>query len=156
MNIERLVQVRSHAVARLAQADEEFHRPPLGEESSAARRGSQPGDAQGSGEAGARTEEEEMDHLLRLEQGLFARQLADYVIAWLCVEDDAMRVKVGERLRQDGVTTLHKDVVISLQTYYYDLGDDPVVVPGAVPADEGHQAPNQKEVVVDLVNSLLE
>lgn len=139
-SLERLVTVRVHAASRLLRGDQEYSRLSL---------------AESPLKPDERTEDQEMDHLLRLEQGLFALEAADYVIAWLCVEDDGMRVQLAQLLRhQHNSASLVKDVVTSLQAYYYDLGDTPVSVLGAVPP--GSPAPNQKQVVVDLVNALLE
>lgn len=47
------------------------------------------------GEDEAENDEEEMDeddkYLVKLDKGLFSLQLVDYIIAWLCMEDDGVR-----------------------------------------------------------------
>lgn len=99
-----------------------------------------------------------MLHLERLESGLFALQMLDYVLAWVCVEDDGARDRAKMLLSRRG---LQKDVVSNLQAYYYDIGDETEAIEGAgekVPVEgEGSQTrlANQKDVIVDLVNQLL-
>lgn len=39
-------------------------------------------------------DEEDEKYLRRLEKGLFSLQLADYIIAWLCMEDDGVSIQL--------------------------------------------------------------
>lgn len=79
-----------------------------------------------------------------MESGLFALQLADLIIAWLCVEDDGCKEHAKMLLKRRGGQTLSKDVVENLQGYYYELAGDAT-----------SKLEEQRETIVMLVNELL-
>ncbi|KDN38524.1 DUF1716-domain-containing protein [Tilletiaria anomala UBC 951] len=146
--LDRLLELRERFRERLARAD--------AEQSAAGRQLELGEDEQ---------EAKELLHLERLESGLFALQLCDYILAWVCVEDDGVRDYAKMLLLRRG-QRLSKDVAENLQAYYYDLGDgEDDVVDGAAgkvnngtDTDSGGgkaEQPTQREVIVDLVNQLL-
>ncbi len=97
-------------------------------------------------------QEREVTHLERLEAGLLALQMVDFILASIVVEDDGLKEHAKMLLRRKG-QSLADDVVQNLQAYYYEIGDEAGGSEGA--ESEGGRQQTQKEVIVDLVNQLL-
>lgn len=66
--IDRLIELRADVEARVESAEMELKAAGAGEE----------------------VEEDEV-YLEKLDKGLFSLQLCDYIIGWLCMEDDGVR-----------------------------------------------------------------
>lgn len=113
----------------------------------------------------AEQEEREMDaYLRRLDSGLFALQLADYILAWLIMEDDGIQAHVrlllgrradegdeGQNGTQD-VKSPFSDIIATLQEYHSNIGDDVIVAEPDIDDESGLRL---RVVLVQLVNYLL-
>lgn len=80
-------------------------------------------------------EEEEELYLAKLEQGLFSLQLLDTVLAWVVMEDDAVKDHVSVLLRRKGLGW--REVADVLREYRGNIGDDEVSVQAAGGKREG-------------------
>lgn len=99
----------------------------------------------------ARTTEEEEDgeelYLAKLEQGLFSLQLLDTVLAWVVMEDDAVKDHVSVLLRRKGLGW--KDVGGVLREYRENIGDDEVSVDAT-----GEASLKTKDILSALIDYL--
>ncbi|GAC72517.1 uncharacterized conserved protein [Moesziomyces antarcticus T-34] len=69
----------------------------------------------------SRLQKSDDEYLERLDQGLFSLQLLDTILAWLVMEDDAVRDHVAMLLRRNAASW--QDVVATLQEYSDNIGD---------------------------------
>ncbi|GAA6003520.1 hypothetical protein JCM10207_000372 [Rhodosporidiobolus poonsookiae] len=88
-------------------------------------------------------------YLEKLENGLFALQLADYVAAWVCMEDDGARDHLKMLLaRQDKSL---RDLVVVLDEYRDNIGDL-----GAPEPENGEEQPDRPPTEGDERRAILE
>ncbi|KZW04240.1 DUF1716-domain-containing protein [Exidia glandulosa HHB12029] len=89
--------------------------------------------------------EEDLWFIRRLEGGLFTLQTIDYILAWICMEDDGVRAHAQTLLARKSKTL--KDVVKVLQGFLDSATDEADVV-----LDEnGEPAPTQRMILTELV-----
>lgn len=74
--VERLLEIRDFATSRLAATDKEIS--------------SEKAELLKEGET-AMAEDEDVWYLRRLDGGLFTLQTVDYILGWICMEDDGVR-----------------------------------------------------------------
>jgi Catenin-beta-like, Arm-motif containing nuclear len=74
--VDRLLEIRDLANSRLAAADKEI--------------ASEKAELLKEGETGM-VEDEDVWYLRRLDGGLFTLQTVDYILGWICMEDDGVR-----------------------------------------------------------------
>ncbi|KAL9931925.1 hypothetical protein V8E36_009240 [Tilletia maclaganii] len=97
-------------------------------------------------------EDEGVFDLRRLESGLFTLQLVDFILGWICMEDDGICDHVKMLLRRQGKGV--KDIVDVLIGYFESMGDDtpPPATNGAADAEERDLT--QKEILGQLIDFL--
>ncbi|KAN0060959.1 hypothetical protein ACQY0O_006693 [Thecaphora frezii] len=88
-------------------------------------------------------EEEEVFYLRKLEGGLFCLQLVDYVVAWLCMEDDGIQAHIKMMLSRTGMGL--QDVIAVLEEYHANIADTP---------DDDSNALKPKDILAALVSYL--
>ncbi|KAF8528671.1 DUF1716-domain-containing protein [Gautieria morchelliformis] len=123
--VDRLLEIREGAEARLKVAEQEIEQ----------ERNDLVAD-------GVIVEEESTWYLRRLEGGLFVLQTVDYILSWLCMEDDGIREHITMILGRKNKTL--KDIVAVLKLYRENVGDDETRVPD-------DQAPSQQEILQGLI-----
>lgn len=102
---DRLLELRDGAVARVHVAE----RGAAAERSTLLDEGTSEVDA------------DALLYLRRLESGLYALQLIDYVLAWLVMEDDGVQAHAARMLQRRGLT--FADVVRVLREYGDNVGE---------------------------------
>ncbi|GAA5967955.1 hypothetical protein JCM8115_006583 [Rhodotorula mucilaginosa] len=111
--------------------------------------------AKGIDPALAREMDEDELYLEKLENGLFALQLADYVAAWVCMEDDGARDHVKMLLSRRDQSL--NDIVAVLDEYASNIGDGDAVGEAAeerpedAPLSEGEE---RKAILGELAKYL--
>jgi beta-catenin-like protein 1 len=131
--VDRLLEVREHAEGRLAVTENEIAQEK--DELTAA-----------SEEIGP--EEEDTWYLRRLDGGMFTLQTVDYILGWICMEDDGVREHVELLLTRKGKSL--KDIVRILKEYRENVGDEDE----APKDDQGADAPSQKMILQGLIDFL--
>ncbi|KAM0746568.1 DUF1716-domain-containing protein [Meredithblackwellia eburnea MCA 4105] len=91
-------------------------------------------------------------YLEKLDYGLFSLQLLDYVIAWLCMEDDGIRDHIKMLLSRKDKSL--DDVIRVLTEYRENIGDS------SVEEEEGAEAPiseseEQRAILTALIDYLV-
>ncbi|THH06691.1 hypothetical protein EW145_g3905 [Phellinidium pouzarii] len=127
--VDRLLDLREGAAARLASIDRE-----IDQERAQMREDNE--------EIGA--VEEDRWYLRRLEGGLYTLQTVDYVLAWICMEDDGARAHAEQMLKRKGHTLA--DVATVLKVFRDNVDEDDSTAEGAEDA-----SPPQKEILGGLI-----
>jgi beta-catenin-like protein 1 len=69
------------------------------------------------------TEDEELQwYLQRLDGGLFTLQHTDYILAWIMMEDDGIRVHAQKMLARNNLSL--QDIISTLQIYHDNVDED--------------------------------
>ncbi|PVG03677.1 DUF1716-domain-containing protein [Serendipita vermifera] len=128
--VDRLLDVRENAETRLKAAEKEIE----------AERHDllQPGE-----EAGL--DMENLWYLARLEGGLFTLQTVDYILGWICMEDDGIREHVSFMLGRRSQSLA--DLVRILKIYRDNVGDDDDM-------DESSESNSKKAILNGLLGFL--
>ncbi|EJD01453.1 DUF1716-domain-containing protein [Fomitiporia mediterranea MF3/22] len=129
--VDRLLDLREGAVARLAAIDRDI----------ASERAQMWEDGEEIGPV-----EEDRWYLRRLEGGLYTLQTVDYVLAWVCMEDDGARTHAQQMLKRKGRTL--QDVVSVLKVFR-DNVDEEGESSAAAQAEDA--SPPQKEILGGLI-----
>ncbi|KAK0546355.1 hypothetical protein OC861_003892 [Tilletia horrida] len=138
--VDRLLEMRENAQTRLANADKTIEQERQ--------------DLKRAGFVTSEAEESVFD-LRRLESGLFALQLVDFILAWICMEDDGIQDHIKMLLGRRGKGL--KDVVDVLIGYWESMGDDEEDGQGngkAQTAKEAEPELTQKEILGQLIDFL--
>ncbi|TDL29730.1 DUF1716-domain-containing protein [Rickenella mellea] len=86
-------------------------------------------------------------YLSRLDGGQFTLQTVDYILAWVCMEDDGIRDHLVQMLTRKGKSL--KDVVEVLKSFRDNIGDETET---AESSDD--VSPPQREILSGLINFL--
>ncbi|KAG8754289.1 hypothetical protein FRC14_005217 [Serendipita sp. 396] len=130
--VDRLLDIREGLEIRLKVVDRE-----LGEERKEMKR---------NGEE--ESEMEEVWYLRKLDSGLFTLQTVDYILGWICMEDDGIRNHVITMLKRRSKSL--NDVVDVLREYRDNVGDgDGIEIDG-----EGSESVLRKEILEGLLGFL--
>ncbi|KAF8529145.1 DUF1716-domain-containing protein [Hysterangium stoloniferum] len=127
--VDRLLEIRENAEGRLKLAEKEF-----------ARERENLVDGAIVGE-----DEEDTLYLRRLDSGLFVLQLVDYILGWICMEDDGIRNHVAMMMDRKNKTL--KDIVNVLKVYRDNVGVDE-----SRALDDS--SPTQQEILEGLITFL--
>ncbi|KAH8118573.1 DUF1716-domain-containing protein [Phellopilus nigrolimitatus] len=127
--VDRLLDLREGAALRLAAIDKEI----------AEERKQMKEDGEEVGEV-----EEDRWYLRRFDGGLYTMQTVDYVLAWVCMEDDGARAHAQQMLKRKGRTL--KDVVDVLKVFRDNLDEDE-----SAAASLEDASPPQKEILGGLI-----
>jgi len=93
-------------------------------------------------------EEDDEWYSQKLEGGLFTLQIVDYIIGWICMEDDGIRAHVQFMLaRRDQAL---KDVVDVLRAYHDNIAEEAIYSS----MDEDERGLSQKMILEGLLNFL--
>jgi len=112
----------------------------------------------------AGADEQDTWYLRKLDSGLFTLQTVDYILGWICMEDDGVRhmpcllptllINDNPQIR-DHVTMILgrknktlKDVVAVLKLYRDNVGEDETRIP---PEKAGEAAPSQRQILEGLI-----
>ncbi|KAI5475947.1 beta-catenin-like protein 1 [Pseudohyphozyma bogoriensis] len=105
--------------------------------------------------AGKDAAELEMDedelYLEKLDKGLFSLQLIDYIVGWLCMEDDGVRDHIRMLLSRKDQS--FSDVIRVLKEYRENVGDASLV-PAADDGDAPDAAEEQRVILGHLISYL--
>lgn len=121
---------------------------------------------QGEGEEGLTPDVEDSFYLRRLDGGLFILQTADYILAWLMMEDDGVRdmncrgiwqrmLILITQIRQHALRMLDrrnqglKDILQTLQLYYEHVDEDDNNM-----KTDNEPTISQKEILQGLISAL--
>ncbi|KZS97700.1 DUF1716-domain-containing protein [Sistotremastrum niveocremeum HHB9708] len=126
--VDRILEVREGAVARLAATDKE-----IAEERKA--RGLEDSDEM-------EEDQEEIWYLRRLENGLFTLQTVDYILTWLAMEDDGIKAHISAMLQRRSKSL--KDLVVVLKETRDNVDE-------SVQEAEG---PSQRQILSSLIQYL--
>ncbi|KAI5124831.1 hypothetical protein M0805_005461 [Coniferiporia weirii] len=127
--VDRLLDLREGAAARLAAVGREIAR----------ERAQMKEDGEEIGAV-----EEDRWYLRRLSEGLYTLQTVDYVLAWVCMEDDGARIHAQQMLNRKGSTLA--DVVAVLKVFRDNVDEEETP---AVNAEDA--SPPQKEILGGLI-----
>ncbi|KAF9514143.1 hypothetical protein BS47DRAFT_1343472 [Hydnum rufescens UP504] len=131
--VDRLLEIRDSATSRLAAADKEI--------------ASEKAELLKEGET-AMVEDEDVWYLRRLDGGLFTLQTVDYVLGWICMEDDGIRAHTQAMLGRKNKSV--KDIVTVLRELHDNVGEEPLLEDG----EAGSEAPPQKIILQGLIGFL--
>ncbi|KIJ56815.1 hypothetical protein M422DRAFT_218491 [Sphaerobolus stellatus SS14] len=126
--VDRLLEIRENADARLKIAEKEIEQ----------ERNDLIADGVVVGE-----NEQDTWYLRRLDSGLFVLQTVDYILGWLCMEDDGIRSHVSMIIGRKNKTL--KDIVEVLKVYRDNVGED------EMRTDDAEAAPSQREILEGLI-----
>ncbi|KAJ4481594.1 Catenin-beta-like protein [Lentinula edodes] len=105
--VDKLLDIRDNSLSRLRAADAEIER--------------QKKDVLADGEE-ISPEDEDAWYILRLDGGLYTLQTVDYILAWIAMEDDGIRLHLSQMLSRKNLSL--KDVVQTLRIYRDNVGED--------------------------------
>ncbi|KAJ3880283.1 hypothetical protein F5051DRAFT_348506 [Lentinula edodes] len=105
--VDKLLDIRDNSLSRLRVADAEIER--------------QKKDVLADGEE-ISPEDEDAWYILRLDGGLYTLQTVDYILAWIAMEDDGIRLHLSQMLSRKNQSL--KDVVQTLRIYHDNVGED--------------------------------
>jgi len=132
--VDKLLEIRENAQGRLRAVEAEIE----AEKQELLAEGEEVGEA-----------EVDAWYLRRLDGGLFTLQTVDYVLAWVCMEDDGIREHVLQMLTRRGKSLT--DVVGVLKIYRDNIGDEAETTP----VEEGEDvSPPQREILTGLISFL--
>jgi len=131
--VERLLEIRDFATSRLAATDKEIS--------------SEKAELLKEGEA-AMAEDEDVWYLRRLDGGLFTLQTVDYILGWICMEDDGIRAHAQAMLSRKNKSI--KDIVAVLKEFHDNTGEEPPLEDG----EAGSETPSQKIILQGLIEFL--
>ncbi|KAL0949510.1 hypothetical protein HGRIS_009562 [Hohenbuehelia grisea] len=131
--VDRLLDIRDHASNRLkaTDADIEVEKKALIAD----------GEEVGS-------EEQDAWYLRRLDGGLFNLQSVDYILAWIIMEDDGIRIHVERMLGRKNLSV--RDIVNTLRIFYENVDEEP----NADGNDGPERSLSQKEILYGLISAL--
>ncbi|RXW24656.1 hypothetical protein EST38_g1148 [Candolleomyces aberdarensis] len=89
--------------------------------------------------------DEDVVYLRRLDGGLFTLQTVDYLLAWIVMEDDGIRVHVLQMLGRKNLSL--QDIVSTLRIYHDNVDD-------TTSTESADQGPSQREILFNLIASL--
>ncbi|KAG8891004.1 hypothetical protein FRB98_000013 [Tulasnella sp. 332] len=141
--VDKLLEIREGAEARLAETIKEIELEKK--------------DMLNEGD-GVGPEDEDRWYLRKVDGGLFTLQTADYILAWICMEDDGVRSHVQTMMGRKGKTL--KDIVAVLKEYHENITEDVPQDPrleDAMVVDEGvvvPVAPSQRDILEGLMSFL--
>jgi len=144
--VDRLLDVRESAVARLKVVDKEID----AEKKEMLAEGEEIGEV-----------EEDRWYLLRLDGGLYTLQSVDYILAWVCMEDDGILAHAQQMMSRKGRSI--KDVVEVLKVFRDNIDETDSPSRTAVAAAESDSAaavavedasPPQREILGGLIGFL--
>ncbi|KAG9006053.1 hypothetical protein FRB94_001034 [Tulasnella sp. JGI-2019a] len=142
--VDKLLEIREGAEARLVVTNKEI----ASEKQDMTRDGEEIG-----------PEDEDRWYLRKVDGGLFTLQTADYILAWICMEDDGVRGHVQTIMGRKGKTL--KDIVAILKEYHDNITEDApqdpppedaMAVDGAVAGEP--LAPSQRDILEGLMTFL--
>ncbi|KAG9017953.1 hypothetical protein FRB90_012839 [Tulasnella sp. 427] len=126
--VDRLLEIRESAEARLAVTNKEIEQ----------ERREMIADGEEVG-----PEDEDRWYLRKVDGGLFTLQTADYILGWVCMEDDGVRSHVQLILGRKGKSL--KDIVKVLKDFHENVSDEPTgVPPGSDDAMDTTDGPSSK------------
>ncbi|KAF8591532.1 DUF1716-domain-containing protein [Ramaria rubella] len=128
--VDRLLEIRENSEARLRTVEQEIEE--------------ERNDLVANGVV-VETDEEDTWYLRKLDGGLFILQTVDYILGWICMEDDGIREHVTMILGRKNKTL--KDIVSVLKTYRDNVdGEERRIAEDA--------APSQQEILHGLITFL--
>ncbi|KAE8215710.1 hypothetical protein CF327_g1064 [Tilletia walkeri] len=136
--VDRLIEMREGAQTRLAGAQAIIEREKR--------------DLERAGFMASDEEEEGVFEMRRLESGLFSLQLIDFILAWICMEDDGVCDHVKMLLDRRGKSM--KDVVDVLIGYHESMGEDDAALAADGKQDDPERDLTQKEILGQLIDFL--
>ncbi|CAD6887382.1 unnamed protein product [Tilletia laevis] len=137
--VDRLIEMRESAQTRLANAQAIMEREKR--------------DMERAGFAGLDEDEESVFEMRRLESGLFTLQLVDFILAWICMEDDGVGDHAKMLLDRRGKSL--RDVVDVLIGYHESMGDDDAAQVSNGAQEDAERDLTQKEILGQLIDFLL-
>ncbi|OCB84372.1 DUF1716-domain-containing protein [Sanghuangporus baumii] len=132
--VDRLLDLREGAVSRLKAIDKEIEN----------ERRQMKEDGEEIGEV-----EEDRWYLQRLDGGLYTLQTVDYVLAWVCMEDDGARGHAQQMLKRKGRTL--QDLVQVLKIFRDNIDEEDESTAVARQAEDTDASPPQKEILGGLI-----
>ncbi|GJJ07565.1 hypothetical protein Clacol_001768 [Clathrus columnatus] len=90
-------------------------------------------------------DDEESSYLRKLDSGLFVLQTVDYILGWICMEDDGIRNHVTKMLDRKNKSL--KDIVSVLTLYRENVGEDETRTQDDI-------SPTQQEILDGLITFL--
>jgi len=124
---EKLLEIRDAAQGRLKTVEKEIE----AEKKELVEEGEEIG-----------SEEEDLWYLRRLNGGLFTLQTVDYILAWIVMEDDGIRVHVQQMLSRRSKSL--KDLASTLEIYHDNVDEEDTSA-----QDDG--SPYRKEILRNLI-----
>ncbi|KAF8305019.1 DUF1716-domain-containing protein [Clavulina sp. PMI_390] len=135
--VDRLLDLRDSAVNRLRITDREI--------------------AEAKAEAEDEEDEDDADmwELRRLDGGLFTLQTVDYILGWICMEDDGIRAHAQTMLARKSMSL--KDIVKVLQAFRDSIGDVDISAEASTTTTAepvGQDAQTQRAILQGLIDFL--
>ncbi|KXN89625.1 Beta-catenin-like protein 1, partial [Leucoagaricus sp. SymC.cos] len=92
---------------------------------------------------GITDQDQDLWYLRRLDSGLFTLQTVDYILGWIIMEDDGIRVHALHMLNRKDQNL--KNIVETLRIYHENVGE---------PDAQGSDKPTQKQILSSLIGAL--
>jgi len=134
--VDRLLDVRESAGARLRAVDGEIR----------VEKKEMEAEGEESGEV-----EEDRWYLRRLEGGLYTLQTVDYILAWVCMEDDGILAHAQQMMSRKGRSI--QDVVEVLKVFRDNVDETDVAAAETVQGEDDASLP-QREILGGLIGFL--